>query len=155
MHVGIAYPLRRGKRSRQSQRMRTRNFTYLVRGPCYWKACLRFQSRGMSMLLWLLIPMSYLARKYHEECVLNTRLYWWRTCLIPPFWAVILSAKFPVHVDTVAKKKMEVMTFTSSTATASAIHALNSSWYCDLNLSQGHYLFANSMWYRTCYIHNE
>ena len=30
MHVGIAYPLRRGKRSRHSRRMRTRNFTYLA-----------------------------------------------------------------------------------------------------------------------------
>ena len=33
MRVGIAYPLRRGKRSRHSRRMRTRNFTYLARGP--------------------------------------------------------------------------------------------------------------------------
>ena len=34
MHVGIAYPRWRGKRSRHSWRMRIRNFTYLVRGPC-------------------------------------------------------------------------------------------------------------------------
>ena len=34
MHVGIAYPRWRGKRSRHSRRMRTRNFTYLARGPC-------------------------------------------------------------------------------------------------------------------------
>ena len=33
MHVGIAYPRWRGKRSRHSRRRRTRNFTYLVRGP--------------------------------------------------------------------------------------------------------------------------
>ena len=33
MHVGIAYPRWRGKRSRHSRRMRTRNYTYLVRGP--------------------------------------------------------------------------------------------------------------------------
>ena len=33
MHVGIAYPRWRGKRSRHSWRMRTRNFTYLARGP--------------------------------------------------------------------------------------------------------------------------
>ena len=33
MHVGIAYPWWRGKRSRHSRRMRTRNFTYLARGP--------------------------------------------------------------------------------------------------------------------------
>ena len=32
---GIAYPRWRGKRSRLSRRMRTRNFTYLARGPCY------------------------------------------------------------------------------------------------------------------------
>ena len=34
MHVGIAYPGRRGKRSRHSRRMRIRNFSYLARGPC-------------------------------------------------------------------------------------------------------------------------
>ena len=33
MHVGIAYPRWRGKRSWQSWCMRTRNFTYLARGP--------------------------------------------------------------------------------------------------------------------------
>ena len=33
MHVGIAYPQWRGKRSRHFRRMRTRNFTYLARGP--------------------------------------------------------------------------------------------------------------------------
>ena len=33
MHVRIAYPRWREKRSRHSRRMRTRNFTYLARGP--------------------------------------------------------------------------------------------------------------------------
>ena len=33
MHVGIAYPRWRGKRSRHSRRMRTRNFPYLARDP--------------------------------------------------------------------------------------------------------------------------
>ena len=33
MHVRIAYPRWRGKRSRHYRRMRTRNFTYLARGP--------------------------------------------------------------------------------------------------------------------------
>ena len=33
MHVGIAYLRWRGKRSRHSGRMRTRNFAYLARGP--------------------------------------------------------------------------------------------------------------------------
>ena len=33
MHVGIACPRWRGKRSRHSWRMRTRNFPYLIRGP--------------------------------------------------------------------------------------------------------------------------
>ena len=38
MHVGIAYLWRRGKRSRHSRRMRTRNFVYLARGPySNWK----------------------------------------------------------------------------------------------------------------------
>ena len=37
MHVGIAYMRRRGKRSRHSRRMRTRNFAYLARGPCQRK----------------------------------------------------------------------------------------------------------------------
>ena len=36
MHVGIAYLRWRGKRSRHSRRMRTRNFVYLARGT--WKA---------------------------------------------------------------------------------------------------------------------
>ena len=35
MHVGIAYLQWRGKRSRHSLRMRTRNFAYLARGP-WW-----------------------------------------------------------------------------------------------------------------------
>ena len=35
IHVGIAYPRWRGKRSRHSRSMRTRNFRYLVRGPCH------------------------------------------------------------------------------------------------------------------------
>ena len=34
MHVGIAHLRWRGKRSRHSRRMCTRNFTYLARGPC-------------------------------------------------------------------------------------------------------------------------
>ena len=34
MHVGIAYPRWRGKCSRYSGCMRTRNFMYLARGPC-------------------------------------------------------------------------------------------------------------------------
>ena len=33
IHVGIAYLRWRGKRSRHSRRTRTRNFTYLARGP--------------------------------------------------------------------------------------------------------------------------
>ena len=33
MHVGIAHPRWRGKRSRHSRRMRTHNFAYLARGP--------------------------------------------------------------------------------------------------------------------------
>ena len=36
MHVGIAYTRWRGKRSRHSRRMRTRNFPYLARGPWRW-----------------------------------------------------------------------------------------------------------------------
>ena len=39
MHVGIAYLRWRGKRSRHSRRMRTRNFAYLARGP--WLLMLR------------------------------------------------------------------------------------------------------------------
>ena len=39
MHVGIANPRWRGKRTRHSRRMRNRNFTYLIRGPLHplWK----------------------------------------------------------------------------------------------------------------------
>ena len=36
MHAGIAYLRWRGKRSRHSRRMRTRNFVYLVRGPWHY-----------------------------------------------------------------------------------------------------------------------
>ena len=40
MHVGIAHLRWRGKRSRHSRRMRTRNFTYLARGP--WQLTSRY-----------------------------------------------------------------------------------------------------------------
>ena len=40
MHVGIAYPRWRGKRSQHSRRMRSRNFTYLVRGPYATTFCM-------------------------------------------------------------------------------------------------------------------
>ena len=36
LHVGIACLRWRGKRSRHSRRMRTRNFPYLARDPCGW-----------------------------------------------------------------------------------------------------------------------
>ena len=39
MHVGIAYLRWRGKRSRHSRRMRTRDFAYLARGPWRYEPC--------------------------------------------------------------------------------------------------------------------
>ena len=45
MHVGIAYPRWRGKRSQHSRRMRIRNFTYLVRGP--WTTTRTFQTQAV------------------------------------------------------------------------------------------------------------
>ena len=51
MHVGIAYLRWRGNRSRHSRRMRTRNFTYLARGPCNpghnW--CITFMQLSLSI----------------------------------------------------------------------------------------------------------
>ena len=41
MHAGIAHLRWRGKRSRHSWRMRTRNFAYLARGP--WRTCFRYR----------------------------------------------------------------------------------------------------------------
>ena len=38
MHVGIAYLRWRGKHSRHSRRMRTRNFAYLARGPLFCRS---------------------------------------------------------------------------------------------------------------------
>ena len=43
MHVGIVYPRLRGKRSRHSRRIRTRNFTYLARGP--WRKSWTYRGR--------------------------------------------------------------------------------------------------------------
>ena len=48
MHVGIANPWWRGKRSRHSHACTTRNFAYLARGPCIWGS--RFQIFWMSSL---------------------------------------------------------------------------------------------------------
>ena len=58
IHVGIAYPRWQGKRSRQSRRMRTRNFTYLAR------RAYRFSS-GMTRL--------WASRALREE---HNRWYW-------------------------------------------------------------------------------
>ena len=46
MHVGIAYLRWRGKRSRHSRRMRTRNFAYLARGP--WSQIIACLPHGSS-----------------------------------------------------------------------------------------------------------
>ena len=48
MHVGIAYLWWRGKRSRHSRRMRTRNLTYLARGPL--STCFRIPYRRCSQI---------------------------------------------------------------------------------------------------------
>ena len=49
MHVGIAHLRWRGKRSRHSRRMRTRNFTYLARGP--WWLCNHWQYKRHHAIL--------------------------------------------------------------------------------------------------------
>ena len=52
MHVGITYPRWRGKPSRHSRRMRTRNFTHLVKGPWWDDAVqVRFVYNDTQLLL--------------------------------------------------------------------------------------------------------
>ena len=61
MHVGIAYLRWRGKRSRHSRRMRTRNFAYLARGP--WSL--------FFWIMWLHSPtqwvINYHQHNYHQQ----------------------------------------------------------------------------------------
>ena len=57
MHVGIVNPRSRGNRSRHSRRMRTRNFTYLARGPWHFSSSGATLPRpsGHGRLFWLKI----------------------------------------------------------------------------------------------------
>ena len=63
MHVGIAYLGWRGKRSRHSRRMRTRDFVYLARGPSmiidYQRGSIRLQNGRVLTI----IPMAKFASK--------------------------------------------------------------------------------------------
>ena len=52
MHVGIANPRQRGKRSRHSWCMRNRNFTYLVRGPFMHTAVINRDKIGAEVGVW-------------------------------------------------------------------------------------------------------
>ena len=63
MHVGIAYLRWRGKRSRHSRRMRTRNFAYLARGP--WPSL--FPWSGYSWHLFTKNTPSYWYRDSHDK----------------------------------------------------------------------------------------
>ena len=70
MHVGIAHLRWRGKRSRHSRRMRTRNFTYLARGPLHTRQkvldTLVYTSCTNSDKMWFNIKIpSYQYRKSH------------------------------------------------------------------------------------------
>ena len=65
MHVGIAYPRWRGKRSRHSRRMRICNFAYLVRGP-WVRSHLKLSTPAIvspMFLEWWLWEYEYFARK--------------------------------------------------------------------------------------------
>ena len=60
MHVGIAHLRWRGKHSRHSRCMRTRNFVYLARGPlCH----IRFQEKPINKLILSYAPRSLKTRK--------------------------------------------------------------------------------------------
>ena len=64
MHVGIAYLRWRGKRSRHSRRMRTRNFVYLARGP------LSTLDKWASFLRWRIpFVMSILRNEWKCKCM--------------------------------------------------------------------------------------
>ena len=80
MHVGIAYLRWRGKRSRHSRRMRTRNFAYLARGP--WETmcimCGMYCTRAIThSLLW------YVAFINKMDVRKNT--LWSEVALLPRF----------------------------------------------------------------------
>ena len=75
MHVGIAHLRWRGKRSRHSRRMRTRNFAYLARGP-WW-----FELNAVEVKAWvcnfiLMLTSIYLFIHSLILCSFSLRCYW-------------------------------------------------------------------------------
>ena len=104
MHVGIAYPRWRGKRSRHSRRMRTHSFTYLARGPCimFWYIVWKYWFRHFIAEV-LNVPRSvnkgqsqyhlFFVPKMHYHCF-DTCTFMWLTAnygtgIIIQSWAVV------------------------------------------------------------------
>ena len=68
MHVRIAYPQWRGKRSRNSRRIHTRNFTYLARGSCH-----AYKPTFLNDRSWILLHCTNRASEaWHHGIVIQT-----------------------------------------------------------------------------------
>ena len=74
MHVGIAYLRWRGKRSRHSQRMRTRDFAYLARGPWLNHYYMPYVLHTMRILVYINIGSNQLGFRYHSIQALTRSL---------------------------------------------------------------------------------
>ena len=87
MHVGIAYLRWRGKRSRHSRRMRTRNFAYLARGPWSSDALLLFQNPLLCNPKFMLKPANHTfgnASQHHpSDGSTATTLRLWNSLAFP------------------------------------------------------------------------
>ena len=81
MHVGIACLRWRGKRSRHSRRMRTSNFTYLVRGPLEWKMYFLFHSLGS--LSSALSAAGWSLWNTNEGTPVRHYIFWWLRIIVP------------------------------------------------------------------------
>ena len=77
MHVGIAYLRWRGKRSRHSRRMRTRNFAYLARGP--WVHLKTGQLCRLWYFLWC-YPKLIVEFMVEEPVIWDRMTLMWRHC---------------------------------------------------------------------------
>ena len=74
MHVGIAYLQWRGKRSRHSRCMHTRNFVYLARGPCRHDVTLPISIYNITSLHQTILWWTYHRYRWLTRCLLPQSL---------------------------------------------------------------------------------
>ena len=72
MHVGIAYLRWRGKRSRHSRRMHTRDYAYLSRGPLYSYILCGWVDRVI--LEWICILLKHFLRWWQQHLYLYSQI---------------------------------------------------------------------------------